>query len=523
MHITERLALRPLRAADSAANRLYGWRYNPLHQTGTIAAALLGLLIVTGLYLLLFYRVGAPWESVARLQADPFAGRWIRSIHRFASDAMVVAVVLHAWRLFAQARSWGPRALAWTSGVVLLLVLFVSGWTGYVMVWDTFGAELATTGARLFDALPVLSEPTRRIFAGDQPIPSAFFFLNLFLHVALPLGVAAGLWIHLSRLARPTLLPPRPLLWGVFATLFVLAVLWPAPLLPAANMLETTPRTPGDLFFAFWMPWANALPPWAAWTGAAATLGFALFVPRFMRRPRTGELTPSFVDEQLCTGCNQCPQDCPWDAITMIPRADPRPNQSEMVARVDQSRCVSCGICAGSCAPMGVGPAGFTGRDQLAQLRVRLNASDGREERRAVAICCEHAAPAYMASLSARGADVQTVPCAGNLHTSVLELTLRGGAPGVMVFTCPPRDCRGREGPKWLHERIYNDREAELQARVDRTRIATAVMAPGDSAGVFAAWDSFRERLDAYDEVRPGLLDTPLGAECEPVPFEEDE
>ncbi|MBW7933187.1 MAG: cytochrome b N-terminal domain-containing protein, partial [Gemmatimonadaceae bacterium] len=168
MRALERPALRPLRAADAAATRLYGWRYHPLHQTGTIAAALLALLIVTGLYLLVFYRVGAPWQSVARLQADPFLGRWIRSLHRFASDAMIVAVVLHAWRLFAQARAWGPRALAWSSGVILLAVLFVSGWTGYVMVWDSFGAELAVGGARLFDALPVLSEPVRRIFAGDQ-------------------------------------------------------------------------------------------------------------------------------------------------------------------------------------------------------------------------------------------------------------------------------------------------------------------------------------------------------------------
>jgi ferredoxin len=497
-----------------------GWGHNPLHQTGTLAAALLGLLIVTGLYLLVFYRVGVPWQSVALLQADPFLGRWIRSLHRFASDAMVLAVLLHAWRLLAQARSWGPRALPWTSGVVLLAVLFVSGWTGYVMVWDTFGAALAIGGARLFDALPVLSEPVRRIFAGDQAIPSAFFFINLFLHVALPLGAAAGLWIHLSRLARPTLLPPRALLYASFGALTALSLFLPTPLAPEASLLRVEQQVPTDLFFAFWLPWANALSPWMAWVGAIGTVGVALFIPLFLRRPRIGTWIPSVVDERHCTGCNQCPQDCPWDAITMIPREGAHGVQSALVARVNPLRCVSCGVCAGSCAPMGVGPAGHTGRDQVARIRETYSVA-GVRDFRPVAICCEHAAPEYLASLRGRGAEVQLVSCAGNIHTSAIELTLRAGAPGVMVFTCPPRDCRGREGPKWLHERMFNDREAELQARVDRARVATAVMAIGDREGALDAWAAFVARLNAHDAQRPGALDEPIGALCEPVPLED--
>ena len=43
-----------------------------------------------------------------------------------------------------------------------------------------------------------------------------------------------------------------------------------------------------------------------------------------------------------------------------------------------------------------------------------------------------------------------------------------------MVLVCPPRDCRHREGPRWLAERVYNTRAAELQARVDRARVRIA-------------------------------------------------
>lgn len=525
MRFLERPALKSLRALDAVANRLYGWRHNPLHQSGTIAAALLGLLIATGIYLLIFYRVGAPWESVARIQADPFLGRWIRSLHRFASDALIIAVLVHAWRMFAQARSWGRRALAWSSGVILLALMFVSGWTGYVMVWDSFGGELAVSGARLFDALPILSEPVRRIFAGDEAIPSAFFFINLFLHVALPLAGAAGIWIHVSHLARPTLLPPKALTWAVFGVLTALAIILPSPLAPQASLLSVEQHVPVDLLFAFWLPWADALPPGLAWGGAIGTIGLALLVPVMVRRPRVDDDIPSLVDPGRCTGCNQCPQDCPWDAITMVPRANRVGSQSEMVALVDPDRCVSCGICAGSCAPMGVGPAGRTGLDQVARVRrtfATTSASSINRSLSPVAYCCEHAAPAHLEQLRQEGADVQLVNCAGNLHSSVIELTLRAGAPGVMVYTCAPRDCKGREGPKWLHERMFNDREAELQARVDRNRVATAVMAPGDLKGTLDQWRDFTARFTPEDSQPRSPIDELLEIECDPVPLESD-
>lgn len=512
---SERLAERALRAVDAGATRLYGWRYNPLHQSGTIAFAMLLVLIVTGLYLLVFYRVSAPWASVERLVNDPWLGRWIRSLHRFASDAMVIAVFVHAFRMFAQARSWGPRTLAWISGVVLLLFVFVSGWTGFVIVWDTFGARLAIEGARLFDALPLLSEPVRRIFSGERPIPGAFFFINLFLHVAIPLGVAAGLWIHVSRVARPTLFPPRHLSVALIGGLTLLAILWPAPLPPEANPFELATSTPNDLVYSFWLPWSERLPEWIGWTVASLTFLAAVAVPRIMRRPREGTWAPSLVDERLCTGCNQCPQDCPWEAIAMQPRTDDRPT---LVAHVNPALCVSCGICAGSCAPMGVGPPRRTGRDQVRAMRdlasdLRLSSAPP-----VVAMMCANAPPNHRNVLERAGATIHLVTCTGNVHTSAVELLLQGGAGGVIVFSCPPRDCRGREGPKWLDQRVYHDREAELQPRVDRRRVRLATAAAGDLTGTLDAFEGFRRDIGSLSAELSDRSDDATDAVCEPQP-----
>lgn len=202
----------------------------------------------------------------------------------------------------------------------------------------------------------------------------------------------------------------------------------------------------------------------------------------------------------------------------MVPRDDDRPT---LVALVDPSLCVSCGICAGSCAPMGVGPVGRSGRDQLATLRtVTFPELASTETQSPVAIICAQAPAAHLDAVRARGAHIHMVPCVGNLHSSVIELFIRNGAPGTIVFGCPPRDCVGREGPKWLDERLFNDREAELQPRVDRRRVRTATMALGDLANTLRAYDEFAAAVTALQLPEPEFI-LDIDAICEPVPMEE--
>jgi quinol-cytochrome oxidoreductase complex cytochrome b subunit/coenzyme F420-reducing hydrogenase delta subunit len=507
---------RLLDALDTALDRLAGWRYNPLYQSGTIVVMLLVVLLVTGVWLLLFYRVGAPYDSVARITANLWYGNWVRGLHRYASDLAVLAIIVHVARMVAQRRTFGPRVLAWTSGVFLLGIFLFSAWTGFVMVWDSFGRELAIAGARLFDALPILSEPVGRTFVAEQNPPSAFFFLNLFAHVALPLGMGVLLLLHVSRLARPVLMPPRPLTWSLIGTLTAVAVLWPLGMAPEGNPFVRPESVPMDWWFAFWLPLARQLPPGVAWLMGVLIVGGLLVVP-WLTRPRGAKASPtSTVDPQLCTGCTQCSIDCPFTAITMVARADGR---ADLLAEVDPDRCVSCGICAGSCAPMGVGPPGRTGRDQLAT--TRLTVADGAITGRTVVLACSQGAWRHRTDLEVAGAVVHSTACAGNLHSSVVELLIRGGARGVLVLSCPPRDCQGREGPKWLLERLFHDREAELKARVDRRRVAVGYARAGDPHGAVRELEAFDRQLDAIEPPSPEA-DLDLEAICDPVLVEEE-
>jgi hypothetical protein len=268
-----RQSFRWLSRLDAQAGRIYSSKYNPLYHSGAITVALLGVLLVTGVYLLLFYRLGAPYESVARINDQVWTGRWIRALHRFASGAALVAAAVHAFRMFAQRRTWGPRALAWVSGLALVGVILVTGWTGYVLVWDTHAQVLAMEGARLMDAVPLFSEPLSRSFTGEREPPSAFFFINLFAHIALPLSMALLLWVHVARVSRPVLLPARPVLWGSIGALTAIAVLWPIPMAPAADLLRTPSAVPLDWFFGFWLPLTQHLPAGIAWLSSSGWWG----------------------------------------------------------------------------------------------------------------------------------------------------------------------------------------------------------------------------------------------------------
>ena len=69
-----------------------------------------------------------PIESVEYITNDQwYAAGIMRSLHRYASDALVVVVLLHIVREFSFDRLRGRRFFAWLTGVPLLWFLYICG------------------------------------------------------------------------------------------------------------------------------------------------------------------------------------------------------------------------------------------------------------------------------------------------------------------------------------------------------------------------------------------------------------
>lgn len=265
----------------------------------------------------------------------------------------------------------------------------------------------------------------------------------------------------------------------------------PAPLPPVADPSVLPHLVPVDWFFGFWLPVTLRMPAAWVWVAGAALTTALLTVPLWTRPGRSATPAPSAVDERYCTGCVQCSLDCPYEAIAMIARSDDRPT---LVARVTPERCVSCGICAGSCGPMAVGSPGRTGRDQLTRVRRFL------DERRPgsddiVLVACSRGAGEVGAMQSFADALVYPADCIGSLHSSVVEFLIRSGVGGVLVAGCPERDCWNREGTKWARARLFDDRDAKLQARVDRARVRFVEVGAAERAELAARLTKFRHDL----------------------------
>jgi ferredoxin len=479
---------RVVAGVDSVFDRVYSSAYNPLYRTGTLASLCLAVALVTGVYLLLAYEIARPWESVAAIQADAYLGRWIRALHRYASDAAVIAVALHVLRVFAQGKTWGPRTLAWITGVLLAGMMFVSAITGFVLVWDGFGQKLAVAGARMLRLLPLFPEPPDRAFVGDVPVPAQFFFMNLFLHVAVPLGMVFFLWLHTARLARAAWFPERRVMLVTLAGFVFLSLAWPAPLPTKADLLAIPGRIATDWFYGFWVP-VTDLSPMTALVGGAALTALLVAGPWLFRPAPAARPGPASVDPESCEGCEQCFQDCPFDAIQMV--TGHHPERHPLLAQVQPDLCVSCGLCTGSCGSLAIGPPGRTARDQLTEAR-RLVADLTDAARGTLLVACRHNG-GLTDRLRSRGAANRTttlveVDCAGALHPGTVSYLGRRFT-GTLVLACPPQNCLYREGADLAEARIVGERRPAVAGQIGRLPVRLLKASLGEWTRVVAAVD----------------------------------
>ncbi|MCH2535545.1 MAG: cytochrome b N-terminal domain-containing protein [Bdellovibrionales bacterium] len=466
---------------DKTFNKIFGSKYNPLYSSGSIAFFLILIMIVTGIYLLFFYRVGAPYESMSSIQNDVIFGRFIRGIHRYSSNLAVVAVIVHILRMIVQNKYFGPRILAWVSGALLLIVLYVTAWTGYILVWDQFAQVLAQSGAKIFDDLGVFIDPISRAFSGelDKP-PSSFFFMNLFLHTVLPLLMIFMLWIHTSKIARARWLPDKKFKIGLFACLAIATIVYPLNINDKANLLKVVNSFTGDSYYALWVLLKDN-------SQLIIVLHLILFIalitiPWWLKPKR--KIAVASNNPNACEGCGQCVEDCPYEAIQMFPRKDPQKGQSFTVAQVDSSLCIGCGICSGSCKPFTMGPEGKRAGSQLkmargflAELKLQnLNLSD-----QTLLVVCEHQKLNKKKILKSinKNIIVYTIECVGQLHMSVLEILARPFEK-IIVASCSERNAVFKDSYKMIEERISGVREPNIYSKNIKNKIKLIKIEAGD-------------------------------------------
>ena len=293
--------------AEALFNRAFGDRLNPYYHLGAISFFLFWIVAATGLYLFAFFdtSVSGAYRSVHSLTHDQwFAGGILRSVHRYASDAMVVTMAIHLLRHFAFDRLRGFRWFSWITGVVLIWMVYVAGANGYMLPWDQLAQFVTTATFEWLDWLPMFGGALSRNFVYTTSVGDRLFSLLVFIHIGVPLFTLLLMWIHVQRVPKASTQPPRPIALAVVAMLFVLAAALPVASQGGAARMDVVPQALAlDWFLLLLYPLVYVASPAAMWAfvvGATALLAILPWVPwRRAAGARQHALTLHPVTRQL--------------------------------------------------------------------------------------------------------------------------------------------------------------------------------------------------------------------------------
>jgi len=283
---------------EALFNAAFGDRLNPLYQLGAISFFLFWVVTASGLYLYIFFETGVSgaYTSVEALtHGQWWAGGVLRSVHRYASDAMVFTMLLHLLRHFAFDRFRGFRWFSWITGVVLIWLVYVSGVNGYMLPWDRLAQFVITAGFEWIDWLPMFGGTLMRNFIYASSVNDRFFSLLAFMHIGISLVVLLLLFVHVQRVPKAKTNPSRPIVASLLLTLLALSLLQPALSQGgAADMAVAAGTLHFDWFYLALLPLLYVWPLGQVWAlvGAATALLIALpWAPPTFGRRRKGEFT----------------------------------------------------------------------------------------------------------------------------------------------------------------------------------------------------------------------------------------
>ncbi len=295
------LVQRGLRAgfmrAEAVFNAAFGDKGNPLYHLGAISFFLFWVVGATGLVLYTFFdtSVSGAYRSVEAITHGVWgAGGVIRTVHRHASDAMVLTMWLHLARYFAFDRLRGFRWFSWVSGVALLALVYTAGANGYMLPWDRLAQFVTQASFEWIDWLPGFGGTLIRNFIAPQHVSDRLFSLLVFIHIGVPLVTLALMWVHVQRVPKASTQPPRPIALALMLTLLLLALIAPVVSQGPADLRSLPASLEFDWFLLPLYPLVYVWPLgtlWALVLGATTLLLLLPWLPPRRAAKTTLQLT----------------------------------------------------------------------------------------------------------------------------------------------------------------------------------------------------------------------------------------
>ncbi|QOP42060.1 cytochrome b [Sulfurimonas marina] len=201
------------RLAVDAVRRVMATEYwipkniNFLWAMGMILAVTFGLLLVSGIFLLMYYQpnVATAFDSVnyTIMKEVEFGWLW-RHIHGVAASVVFLIIYIHMFTGIYYGSYKKGREMIWISGMLLFVTFSAEAFSGYMLPWGQMSYWAGMVITNLFAGGSLHADGLVEWIRGDYVPAQAFLNRFFMLHVLLlPLAILALIGLHFAALRIP--------------------------------------------------------------------------------------------------------------------------------------------------------------------------------------------------------------------------------------------------------------------------------------------------------------------------------
>jgi ubiquinol-cytochrome c reductase cytochrome b subunit len=175
------------------SNINYNWNY------GIYAFVCLAVQILTGIFLAMHYtpNINLAFISVEHIMRDVNFGYLLRYLHANGASMFFTVVYIHTFRGLYYSSFLYPRHWLWIVGVIILLLMILTAFLGYVLVWGQMSFWAATVITNLCSAIPFIGQDIVIWLWGGYSIDNSTLNRFFSLHFVFPFIILALAFIHL--------------------------------------------------------------------------------------------------------------------------------------------------------------------------------------------------------------------------------------------------------------------------------------------------------------------------------------
>lgn len=184
------------------------WRY----VFGSALSTTFMIQVVTGIFLMFSYSPSSStaWGSVFYINSRMAGGWFLRGIHHFGSQAMIVLLAMHLLQVLWAGAYRSPREVNWWFGMALLFLTLGFSLTGYLLPWDQKGYWATKVATNIMGGAPVIGPYLQKVVVGGSDYGNQTLTRFYGLHVGLLPGLTVlCLAAHVALFRRHGLTPPR--------------------------------------------------------------------------------------------------------------------------------------------------------------------------------------------------------------------------------------------------------------------------------------------------------------------------